>query len=77
MPDRMSYVGPNRRKKPGADMQPVILTKKLAQALNGIMLAGFRVGDRICLGKKQASVLIMEGWAVEVPPGQRRQTDCG
>lgn len=57
-------------------MEPVILTKKFAEALNGILLGGFHVGDRICLAKSQAQLLIAEKWAVPVPLTQRRQSDC-
>lgn len=56
-------------------MEPVVLKKKLAEALNGIVLAGFKVGDRICLRRQQAALLIAEGWACPVPPGQRRHSN--
>jgi hypothetical protein len=72
----MTYEGPNRRIRPGKDMEPVFLTRKLAEALNGIMLAGFEVGDRICLDRDKAELLIAEGWAAPAPPGQRRQSEC-
>ena len=64
-----------RRKKPtNQELEPVVLKKKLADALNGIVLAGFKVGDRICLAQQQAALLIAEGWACPVPPGQRRRS---
>ena len=63
-----------RKQKTTDDLEPVVLKKKLADVLNGIVLAGFQVGDRICLARRQAAVLIAEGWACPVPPGQRRRT---
>lgn len=54
-------------------MVPVILKKKFAEALNGIVLAGFEVGDRLVLAHRQAALLVAEGWACPVPPAQRRR----
>ena len=74
----VAYDGEDRRKRetPGSDLEPVVLKKKLADALNGIVLAGFKVGDRICIARNQARMLIAEGWASPVPPEQRRRTFC-
>ena len=71
----MSYAGPDRRSKSaeGVEMEPVFLEKKLADVLNGIVLAGFEVGDRVCLKRDQARLLIAEGWASPVPKSQRRK----
>ena len=74
----VAYEGEERRKEQpqGQDLEPVILKKKLADALNGIVLAGFKVGDRICIARSQALMLIAEGWAAPVPPHQKRQPVC-
>ena len=40
------------------------LTKKLADALNGLDLRGFRIGDVIQLEDPLAAMLIAEKWAV-------------
>jgi hypothetical protein len=56
-----------------SDVEPVVLTKKLADVIDGIVLLGFRVGDRLCLGKRDAALLIAEGWACPVPVHQRRR----
>jgi hypothetical protein len=50
----------------------VILTKKFADELNGIELAGSRVGDRLCLGPDQAALIVAEGWAEPAPAARRR-----
>lgn len=67
------YKGPDRRVRVDPDVEPVVLKKKLADALNGIVLAGFKVGDRLSLARSQARVLIAEGWACPAPPEQRRR----
>lgn len=71
----VTYPGVERRRSPksGEDLEPVVLKKKFAEALNGIVLAGFKVGDRLCLGRKQAAMLVAEGWACPVSPEQRRR----
>ena len=74
-PFDVEYPDAERRKEQtNQDLEPVVLKKKLADALNGIVLAGFKVGDRICIARHQAALLIAEGWACPVPPGQRRRT---
>jgi hypothetical protein len=75
----VTFKGPERRKKKQADcdVEPVLLTKKFADALNGLVLAGFQVGDRLCLAKRQALMLIAEGWACPVPPELRRRPGHG
>ncbi len=71
----MTYRGKERRNNQGdeVDLEPVVLKKKFADALNGVVLAGFRVGDRLVLARRQAAILIAEGWACPVPPEQRRR----
>ena len=39
------------------------LTKKLAEEIDGISLVGYRVGDLVHLSRKDADVLLAEGWA--------------
>src|SRR5262245_24156396 len=39
------------------------LTKKLAEEVDGISLVGYRVGDLLHLSRKDADVLLAEGWA--------------
>jgi|SRR4051794_27393603 hypothetical protein len=44
----------------------VQLTRKLADRVDGIDLAGVREGDVLDLGPREAELLIAEGWAVPV-----------
>jgi hypothetical protein len=46
----------------------VRLTKKLAEAIDGIDLSDRRVGDVLNLPKHDAEVLLAEGWASPVEP---------
>lgn len=73
----MVYSGKDRRQRraDAAELEPVVLKKKLAEALNGISLAGFKVGDRLAVAPNQATILIAEGWACPVPPEQRRRVN--
>lgn len=65
-----------RRRQERRDVEPIVLTKKLSEVINGIVLAGHKVGDRLVLAKRQAAMLIAEGWARPVPPHQRRRGEC-
>lgn len=58
------------------DVEPVVLTRKLADVIDDIVLAGYRVGDRLVLAKRQAALLIAEGWARPVGPDERRRRGC-
>lgn len=58
------------------DVEPVVLTRKLAEVIDDIVLAGHRVGDRLVLARRQAALLIAEGWARRVPPHERRRVTC-
>lgn len=64
-----NYKGPERRtgQLPPDHVQPVILTRKLAEVIDDIDLSGRRVGDRLPLTSREARLLIAEGWA-EAPP---------
>lgn len=73
MTGRRSYKGRERRQtRQSDDVEPVVLTRKLADAIDGIVLAGRRVGDRIVLAKREAALLIAEGWARRVHISERR-----
>jgi hypothetical protein len=41
----------------------VILTHKLAERLDGIDVARFRVGDIVDISESEAHLLVAEGWA--------------
>ena len=70
----VDYSEIDRRKTPTNEaIEPVRLKKKFADVLDGVSLVGFQVGDRLCLESRDAAVLIAEGWACPVPPGQRRR----
>lgn len=69
-----AYSGPERRQSSCDDdeVEPVILTKKLAEELDGIELSGREVGDRLCLPSDEAALIVAEGWAEPVEPDERR-----
>jgi hypothetical protein len=69
-----TYYGPERRtaQLPPDRVLPVILNRKLAEIVDDIDLAGYRVGDRLPLEPAAARLLIAEGWAVPTP---RRRSD--
>ena len=56
------------------EVEPVVLTRKLANAIDGVSLEGHNVGDRLPLNPHDANMLIAEGWARLVPESQRRHT---
>ena len=56
----------------GDDVEPVVLTRKYAQVIDGVDLVGRKVGDRLPLRRHDAALLIAEGWARPVPYEQRR-----
>lgn len=68
------YSGPERRQSSCVedDVEPVILTKKLAEELDGIELSGRDVGDRLCLSADEAALIVAEGWAKPAASGERR-----
>lgn len=72
-----NYKGPERRAgqlpAEAEHVQPVILTRKLADAINDIDLSGRRVGDRLPLTTREARLLIAEGWAEPPPAAQLRR----
>jgi hypothetical protein len=68
------YAGPDRRTRDASnDVEPVVLTRKLAEAIDGVNLEGHDVGDRLTLRRRDAALLIAEGWAEPAPPEQRRR----
>ena len=56
------------------DVEPVVLTRKFANAIDGIDLLGKQVGDRLPLHSREAGTLIAEGWAEPAPLDQRRRS---
>lgn len=54
------------------EIEPVRLTRKLAEAIDGISLEGREVGDRMPLPSNEARMLLAEGWAEPLPPELRR-----
>lgn len=72
--DEHTYRGPDRRHhEPPDEVEPVVLTRKYAEAIDGIDLAGRQVGDRLPLSRREAVMLIAEGWARPTPGEQRRR----
>lgn len=55
-----------------ARIEPVRLTRKLAEAIDGIDLSSRQVGDRVPLHRDEARVLIAEGWAEALPGPEKR-----
>lgn len=53
----------------------MVLTRKLADAIDGIDLSEREVGDRLPLSRTDAYLLIAEGWAQPTPADQRRRTN--
>ena len=59
----------------------VVLTRKLAECVDGIELSGWRVGDVLELPDQEASLLLAERWAIRdrrlvnvVAPVERRSS---
>ena len=72
--DERAYHGPERRSHDSpAEIQPVVLTRKYAEEIDGVNLAGRDVGDRLPVSCREARLLIAEGWAAPTPPEQRRR----
>ena len=62
--DQHVHRGPERRRHGAADeIAPVVLTRKYAEAIDGVDLVGHEVGDRLPLTSYEARLLIAEGWA--------------
>lgn len=71
------YHGSERRTRESPDeVEPVVLTRKYAEAIDGVNLAGREVGDRLPLPRHEARLLIVEGWAEPTSLGQRRRTSA-
>jgi hypothetical protein len=49
------------------------LTRKLADAIDGVVLSDYAVGDVIDLAPHEARLLIAEEWAVAVTQSERRE----
>jgi hypothetical protein len=74
-----AFAGPDRRTHDPAPerVEPVVLTRKFADAIDGINLGGHQVGDRLPLSPRDAELLIAEGWAEPMPPELRRRARSG
>jgi len=57
-----------RRRDEQARTVRVQLTRKLADYLDGVNLSGHREGDILDLPRREADLLVREGWAVAVAP---------
>ena len=69
-----AYIGPERRLRVFAeDVEPVFLTRKYAETIDGVELVGCAVGDRLPLHPRAAHLLIAEGWARPTTLEQRRR----
>jgi hypothetical protein len=51
--------------------ESVRLIRKYAQMIDGVNLEAAQVGDRLQLSKRDAEVLIAEGWAERAPDDHR------
>ena len=58
-----------------AKFTSVRLTRKYADAIDGIDLSGTQVGDRLNLSRRDARMLIAEGWASPCEDGRTRGGD--
>jgi hypothetical protein len=56
------------------DVEPVRLTRKYAECIDGIDLSRHRIGDRMPVPRRQAELLMAEGWAEPIPAEQRRRS---
>jgi hypothetical protein len=73
-----AYDGPERRTRDIPDeVEPVVLKRKYAEALDGVNLEGHDVGDRLPLRRRDARLLIAEGWAEPTPLEERRHSSDG
>lgn len=68
------YSGPERRTQSpaNADVVPVRLVRKYANAIDGVDISTAVVGDRLPLPARAAGLLLAEGWA-EPAADHRRQ----
>jgi hypothetical protein len=55
-----------------ADDMRIRLTRKLAECLNGIDLSHYSVGDTLTVPRREAELLIAEGWASQGTAGTSR-----
>ena len=72
--EERAYSGPERRRRENPhEVEPVVLTRKYAEMIDGVNLAGRYVGDRLPLSPHDARMLLAEGWAQPAPSEQRRR----
>jgi hypothetical protein len=69
------YTAPfERRRDRRLQTVRIRLIRKLANYLDGIDLSAYQVGDVLDLPRREADLLIREGWAVPAPePSNREQ----
>ena len=73
-PNDLQYAGPERRwDAPTVEVEPVRLTRKYAEAIDGIDLSQREVGDRLPLPSRDARMLVAEGWAEPVAGEEQRR----
>ncbi len=75
--ERACPIVERRRRDVSDEVEPVVLTRKYAECIDGVTLEGHVVGDRLPLSRRHAGLLIAEGWA---EPAVRRTSDpvdCG
>ena len=67
------YRGPERRSDADRNViEPVRLTHKYAEVIDGVDLSDRQVGDRLPLPAREARMLVAEGWAEPAPRRERR-----
>jgi hypothetical protein len=69
------YRGPERRASDieRDKIEAVRLTRKYAEAIDGVDLSDCDVGDRLPLPVHEARMLVAEGWAEPAPTRDRRR----
>jgi hypothetical protein len=63
--------GNDRGSQNPGETESVRLIRKYAEMIDGVNLAAAEVGDRLQLSKRDAEVLIAEGWAERAPDDRR------
>jgi hypothetical protein len=57
------------------NIMSVRLTRKYADAIDGVDLSGRKVGDKLELSSRDARMLIAEGWAAPCPSESQAPAD--
>ena len=64
---------PGRPAATCVEILSVRLTRKYAEAIDGVDLSGADVGDQLALPQRDAEMLIAEGWAERTPVEHNRR----